>query len=353
MTKTKNVVSLFNGMSCARMAFNNTELDVKLSYSEVDKFANKLTQHLFPGDTPLGDVCLVDGHSLGKVDYLVGGSPCQSFSFSGKRNGMTTSDNEEILTLSRYLELKQEGFGFKGQSYLFWEYVRVLREVQVLNPSVKFLLENVVMSKKWEDVISNELGVSPVMINSSLLSAQNRKRLYWTNINGGVIEQPKDKEIFLKHILQDNPKEGLLSEGRSRWLCSDKGVQCLNKAYTSIKTENQKSACITARAEGSWNSTYVLSNASVEDSYHTDNFNTLMESEYKHGGLLPTEDGLYYRKLTVRECMRLQTIPEDIIDKMLDVDEKGKRLISDSQLYKMCGNSWTVDVISHIIGCGL
>ena len=123
----KKVISLFNGMSCARMA---TEIlygedNVEIFYSEVDKHANKATQLLFPQDTPIGDVREVDGTQYHNVDMLVGGSPCQSFSFAGKRNGMTTKTNEEILTLERYLELKEQHFEFDGQSYLFWEYVQI------------------------------------------------------------------------------------------------------------------------------------------------------------------------------------------------------------------------------------
>ena len=95
---------------------------------------------------------------------------------------MSTSTNEKVLTLDRYLELKRAGFEFEGQSYLFWEYVRILAEVREANPDVFFLLENVEMGKRWECVINEALGVRGVHINSALVSAQTRKRIYWTNI---------------------------------------------------------------------------------------------------------------------------------------------------------------------------
>jgi len=142
---------------------------------------------------------------------MMGGSPCQSFSFAGKRKGMSTKDNIEILSLDQYLELKQNNFEFEGQSYLFWEYVRMLNEVK---PKY-FLLENVMMEERWEKVITKTIGVHPLDMNSSLVSAQNRRRLYWTNIGlkpqglfgdlEQTIGQPKDIGIMLKDILQDNP----------------------------------------------------------------------------------------------------------------------------------------------------
>lgn len=123
---------------------------------------------------------------------------CQSFSFAGKQAGMSTVDEQEVLSLEHYLQLKEKNYEFEGQSYLFWEYVRLLKE---LKPKY-FLLENVRMDKKWEAIITNALGVEPVMINSALVSAQNRKRLYWTDIP--FVKQPEDQGILLKHIVHEN-----------------------------------------------------------------------------------------------------------------------------------------------------
>ena len=113
---------------------------------------------------------------------------------------MATKENEKILTLERYLELKEQGFEFEGQSYLFWEYMRILTELRKLNPNIKFLLENVKMKKEWEQVLTEAIGVPGVHINSALVSAQNRKRIYWTNIEG--IQQPEDRGLLLRDVLQ-------------------------------------------------------------------------------------------------------------------------------------------------------
>ena len=208
------VLSLFDGMSCGQIALKELGAHVERYYaSEVDKFAIAQTQLNFPETVQLGDVRNIDARKLGHVDLLLGGSPCQSFSFAGKRVGMSTKQNEEIYTLDRYLELKQAGFEFEGQSYLFWEYIRILHELRETNPNVFFLLENVEMGKKWEKVLSEAIGLQGVHINSALVSAQIRKRIYWTNIRiaqttGGDwitdIPQPEDKGILLRDILEDD-----------------------------------------------------------------------------------------------------------------------------------------------------
>jgi DNA-cytosine methyltransferase len=203
------VLSLFDGMSCGQQALERAGLPITEYYaSEIDKHAIAVTMHNYPNTIQLGSVVNVDGYALPPIDLLIGGSPCQSFSFAGKRKGMATKCETEILTLEHYLELKAEGYEFEGQSYLFWEYMRLLHEVK---PKY-FLLENVEMGEKWERVLSKAIGVNGVHINSALVSAQNRKRIYWTNIGhvpGGLfgdlvctIKQPKDKGIMLKDILE-------------------------------------------------------------------------------------------------------------------------------------------------------
>jgi DNA (cytosine-5)-methyltransferase 1 len=204
-----NVLSLFDGMSCGQQALERNGIKVDNYFaSEIDKYAITVTMANYPNTKQIGSVVDVDGYSLPKIDLLIGGSPCQSFSFAGKRKGMSTKDEQEILTLDHYLQLKNEGFEFEGQSYLFWEYMRLLNECK---PKY-FLLENVMMGEKWEKVLSKAIGVNGIHINSSLVSAQNRKRIYWTNIGlepsglfadlQSIIKQPKDKEILLKDILQ-------------------------------------------------------------------------------------------------------------------------------------------------------
>ena len=142
-----NVLSLFDGMSCGQQALERAGIKVNNYFaSEIDKYAIQVTMANYPNTKQLGSVVNVDGYSLPKIDILIGGSPCQSFSFAGKRKGMSTKDEQEILTLDHYLELKAEGFEFEGQSYLFWEYMRLLNEVK---PKY-FLLENVMMGERWE-----------------------------------------------------------------------------------------------------------------------------------------------------------------------------------------------------------
>lgn len=210
-----NVLSLFDGMSCGQIALKELGIKIDTYYaSEVDKFAIAQTQLNFPDTIQLGDVRNIDARKLGRIDLLIGGSPCQSFSFAGKRAGMSTKQSEEIYTLERYLELKRAGFEFEGESYLFWEYMRVLEEIRETNPDVLFLLENVEMGKKWEGVLNEAIGLSGVHINSSLVSAQNRRRIYWTNIKtrkeglfGDVftdIPQPSDKGLLLHDIIEKN-----------------------------------------------------------------------------------------------------------------------------------------------------
>jgi len=195
-----NVLSLFDGMSCAQIALNRAGIKYDNYYvSEVDKHSIKVTQHNYPNTIQLGDITQINGSDLPTITLMCGGSPCQNLSFAGKMKGMSTKEDIEILTLEQYLDLKRNGFNFQGQSYLFWEYVRLLKEVK---PKY-FLLENVKMLKKWENIISNVLGLEPIEINSTLVSAQNRRRLYWTNIPN--INQPIDKGITLKDIIVDYP----------------------------------------------------------------------------------------------------------------------------------------------------
>lgn len=309
-----NVLSLFDGMSCGQQALERAGIKVdKYFASEIDKYAMQVTMANYPNTIQLGSVVNVDGYSLPKIDILIGGSPCQSFSFAGKRKGMSTKDEQEILTLDHYLELKAEGFEFEGQSYLFWEYMRLLNEVK---PKY-FLLENVMMGERWEKVLSKAIEVKPIMINSSLVSAQNRQRLYWTNIGlepqglfgdlDTIIQQPKNKSILLKDILE--PKVD------SKYYLSDKMILWLDKHALKRDVDvkkldgNQKSSCLTATAQAKKNlsTDYII-------------------------------DKTKLRCLMPIECERLQTVADNYTNH-----------VSDSQRYRMLGNGWTVDVIVHIL----
>ena len=200
------VISLFDGVSCTRQALDNLGIPVKYFASEVDSKAIEITQSNFPDVTQIGDVKHVSGYnsiySHHGIDLLVGGSPCQDLSFAGHQAGL------------------KEG----TRSSLFFEYVRILREVQVHSPNVVFILENVKMSKKNQNIISQELGVEPVEINASLVSAQSRRRLFWCN---RPIRQPQDSGTVLNNILED----GFVSD-RNKSFCIDANYwNCL--LYTS------------------------------------------------------------------------------------------------------------------------
>lgn len=265
------VLSLFDGMSCGQQALERAGIDVDTYYaSEIDKYAIQVTMANYPNTIQLGSVVDINALELPKIELCIGGSPCQSFSFAGKRKGMSTKDEQEILTLDHYLKLKSEGYEFEGQSYLFWEYMRILEELRVKNPNVLFLLENVEMGAKWEKVLSNAIGVRGIHINSALVSAQNRKRIYWINWGmkpmglfgdmESIIEQPKDRGILLKDILQDNPN--------AKYFISNKMKEHLNsRDSVKIKNGEDKSGAITTNGEGKQgnNSTFVCE--SVHEKY--------------------------------------------------------------------------------------
>ena len=250
---------------------------------------------------------------------------------------MVTTDNVEITDLEQYMYLKKNGFKFEGQSYLFWEYVRILTEIRLMNPDVKFLLENVKMAKKWEEVITGALGVEPILINSNLVSAQNRKRLYWTNIEGVTV--PEDRGILLKNILEDGVDEkyylnaaviNKLVQHRERHKELGHGFgahkilvpEATKKGYAELSPgecfdfENPKSKTRRGRKMIEKSNSLMSQNMSFMN----------YTSDYR------------IRRLTPTECSRLQTIPNWY-----------KWECSDTQQYRMLGNGWTVEVIKHIL----
>jgi len=298
-----NILSLFDGMSCGQLALNRANVHYDKYYaSEIEKNSIKVTQHNFPNTIQLGDVSKVNGKDLDKIDLIMGGSPCQSFSFAGKMKGMATKDEKEILSLESYLSLKEAGFEFEGQSYLFWEYVRLLKET---NPTY-FLLENVMMKDYWKKVISDTLGVEPIMINSNLVSAQDRKRLYWTNIPN--VGQPDDIGLYLRDIMEESVADKYnITE---RFYKKKEGTLSYSKSRGNIRPPDRKSKTLTTSGHGISNS--GSTNIKLSDDY--------------------------LRIPTPLECERLQTVPDNYTNVGL----------LDSHRYKMLGNGWTVNVISHI-----
>lgn len=201
MAEGINVLSLFDGISCGQLALQRAEIKVNQYFaSEIAKHAIKVTMANFPNTIQLGSITEIKNidWSQTKIDLVIGGSPCQGFSFAGKQLNFDDP-----------------------RSKLFFEYVRILNEIKLVNPDVKFFLENVKMKKDYQDVISKVLGVEPIEVNSNLVSAQNRKRLYWSNING--FEIPEDKGILLKDIVVETEIKGLSEAKISRVLETHRG----------------------------------------------------------------------------------------------------------------------------------
>lgn len=285
------VLSLFDGMSCGQIALNRAGVSYKKYYaSEINKHAIKVTQYNYPNTIQLGDITQIKGVDLPQVDLIIGGSPCQGFSFSGKQLNFDDP-----------------------RSKLFFEFVRLINECK---PKY-WLLENVVMKKEFEQVITEYLRAKPIKINSALVSAQNRERLYWANF---PIEQPRDKGIRLVDIL-DNAE--MIEPGAIRGRkVKDKGkredrnkkikyIQCLEVRATN----RDKSNCLTTVAK--------------------DNVLTTMPTG-RHTGAF--KNNLPFRYYTRKEYCRLQTVPENYF----------ADLVPETQIRKMLGNGWTVDVIAHI-----
>lgn len=358
-----NVLSVFDGISAGRLALQRAGVEVNKYYrSEIDKYASQVAMHHFPSDAQLGDVTKWREWDLdwSSIDLFIGGSPCQGFSFAGKQAGTQAMINGEIVIVStrnQYLELKDrkengEEIHFLSESYLFWEYVLILDHIKQHNPNVKFLLENVKMKKELLQMISEALGVKDVVINSSLLSAQNRHRHYWANWE---ITQPEDKGISLRDILEDTvPAEfnlsseaidymGRLRNGKPRW------------EYHKNPTEG-KAACLTANMyKGVPYGVLQLKNESATKSGKAytltasqGNCVAWNSCERKQRTMVPVcesdsvepnvYNGVLYRKLTPTECARLQTFPDGWCESV----------VSKTQAYKAYGNSWTIDVIAHI-----
>ncbi len=391
------VLSLFDGMSCGQLALQKLGIKVKQYYAaEIDKHAIQVTQHNFPNTIQLGDVTKVFAKDLPKIDLIIGGSPCQGFSFAGKQLAFDDP-----------------------RSKLFFEFVRLKNEC---NPTY-FMLENVKMKKEFELIISKYMGVAPIEINSALLSAQNRVRLYWTNIANEpfglfvdmqcTIPQPKDKGILLRDILE--------SDVPDKYYLTDKAIDRLNKAQLigiKAKVDPEKSGTITIKNQSGQlaidNSTTLIvasrgrnpenpksRESGLETEQHLeprfdgktncitsvqkDNLVMQLNPSTESGGVQPYQQNRVYdidgispalmaqmscgthailekspclhgfehgtngqlnkqlakggliRRLTETECERLQTVPDGYTG-----------IVSSTQRYRMLGNGWTVDVIAYI-----
>lgn len=277
-----NVLSLFDGMSCGQIALNKLGIKYDNYFaSEIDKYAIQVTQNNYPNTKQIGSVTEVKGEDLPKIDLLIGGSPCQGFSTAGKQLNFEDP-----------------------RSKLFFEYVRLLKE---LKPKY-FLLENVGMKKEWEEVITKLLSVEPIEINSKLVSAGLRKRIYWTNIPG--VKKPKDKGVLLNDILDE--------------------------AFS----EKEKSYCIDANYGKGSNLKRYLHRGSRQIVFTDVDFMKSITSnkpKEEDCNKLGKDNRDKWRFLTPNECERIQTVP---IDYTIGVPKFWR--------YHMLGNGWTVDVIAHI-----
>ena len=313
-----NVLSCFDGMSCGRIALDKLGIQVDNYYaSEVDKYAIQIAKKNYPDTHHVGDVTKVKGSDIPvEIDLLMGGSPCQGFSFAGKNLNFDDP-----------------------RSKLFFEFVRLLKE---LKPKY-FLLENVRMKQESQDVISEYLGVQPIVINSNLVSAQNRHRLYWTNIP--VESLPEDKGIMLKDILLDDAQEPMLSNIYGRFGEKKPRVH-FDKSVTIVTAGGGghiPSLIHTPKALDYMNREVKGGRTHWDFKHHhdiqDDKSSCITANLYKGVPYNVLVDAKCVRKLHPVECERLQTVPEGYTEG-----------VSNTQRYRMLGNGWTVDVISHIFG---
>lgn len=290
------VLSLFNGISGCHLALDKVGIQVdQVYYSEIDKYANQVTQHHYPNDIALGDVTKwqewdIDWTEIGLVGA---GFPCQAWSVAGKQLG----DKDE-------------------RGMLFWTTLEIIAHVLKHNQKAKFLMENVKMKKDFEQYITHHteqaLGhVEKTLINSALVSAQNRQRYYWTNFE---VTQPDDKGILLKDVLD--------GEINPEFYYSENSI-----AYMERGNEKWMQA-------GSRRADRYTQRSSDPKSF------TLTANMYKGVPYNYFECANGFRKLTPLECERLQTVPDNFTS-----------MLSNTQRYKCLGNGWTIDVIAHIFEC--
>ena len=392
------VLSLFDGMSCGRIALDQLGIPVEKYYaSEIDKYAMQVSAANYPDIEQVGDICNLDPKDYKDVDLILAGSPCQGFSFAGKQLAFDDP-----------------------RSALFFEFIRLLKEIK---PKY-FLLENVRMKKEFLQVISQQVsecypeipfGIEPIFINSSLLSAQSRQRYYWTNIPG--IKQPVDRGIVLRDILEDNfdserdkahcidanyykgasveqykkkhrrqlvnkPKQVGVAvdinghdvlkrvyspEGKSPTVNTCQGGNREPKVVTGgafrgraydedgkrkdkdgNSVAKQTKQMLELRKDNKSNAITTVGKDSVVVEKLPDKSQTIKSQYYKssranferqgtfHATGVQQED-LTWRKLTPLECERLQTVPDNYTNH-----------VSNTRRYAMLGNGWTVEVIKHI-----
>lgn len=276
-----NVLSLFDGMSCGMIALNRAGVKVNKYYAaEVDKDAISISKKNYPKIIQIGDVKEVHPIALNSfLHLLIGGSPCQGFSFAGKQLNFNDP-----------------------RSALFFEYVRILNEIREYNPNVKFLLENVVMKKEHQDIISGYLGVQPIKIDSALHSACHRRRLYWTNISQNEIP---NKNVIVSDIITElNAPEKYTVSGK--WAEYFDRQLAIRIKKSLIQVDKDKAICLTARMYANWSGNFVRIGDKI-------------------------------RRYTPIECERIMGIPDNYSE-----------CVSDVKRYRAIGNAWQVDTITYL-----
>ena len=385
--KPMNVLSLFDGMSCGQIALNRAKIPYGRYYAaEIDKHAIIVTQANYPKTVQLGDVTKwkewdIDWSSIGLV---MAGSPCQGFSFAGKQLAFDDP-----------------------RSALFFTFVEIWQHVKKNNPDANYLLENVKMAQEHELVISRYMGVHPIEINSALVSAQNRQRLYWTSIANQpyglfgdmacTIPQPEDKGLLLRDVLEEDVDEKyLLSDKMLNYF--DKRAKNFNQGKVNLREENGKASCLTssmascdisdnfvlsgtwrthhdgkgfreiksgkaatiparAREDGSGQNVVAIPEATKKGYAEIkpgECFDaTFPESKTRRGRLMEDKSNCLtatkYDFMHYDTNYRIRRLTPVECERLQTVDDNYTAHVSDTQRYKMLGNGWTVDVIVHIL----
>jgi DNA-cytosine methyltransferase len=346
-----NVLSLFDGMSCGQIALNRIGIKPTNYYaSELDKYAITVTQANYPDTVQLGDVTKWREWDIdwASINLLIGGSPCQGFSFAGKQLAFDDP-----------------------RSKLFFVYVDILNHIRSVNPDVKFLLENVKMKKEYLAIISEQLGVEPVFINSALVSAQNRQRYYWANWE---FELPEDKRITWGDIREHGVEDFYYTEKGLQWLArhSQRKNKSLDvwgdqekaqmveashfKNYSSqrffgvcdLPNNSESIASMRGRRIDPLTMKRADSRIDIQPVQHIefryDGKSNCLSTVTKDNVVVPFTlpnripvNQFFFRYITPIECERLQSVPDNYTNH-----------VSNTQRYKMLGNGWTVDVVAHI-----
>jgi site-specific DNA-cytosine methylase len=351
-----NVLSLFDGKSSGMTACEIAGINVDNYYAaEINKYAVQVSDAMYPNIIRLGDVTRWREWDVewDSIDLLVGGSPCQGFSFAGKQLAFDDP-----------------------RSFLFFVFRDILNHIKKFNPKVKYMLENVKMKAEFMDIITTEIEADSIMINSALVSAQNRQRNYWSNI---PIDEPLDRGITWGDVRESGVNEFYYTEKGMQWLArsSQKRSKTLN-----VWGEDEKAQMVEASHYKNYSNqrffgvcdlpsdqdvvTSMRGRRINPDTLSRDDYNKAIKPEqyveFRYDGksnclstvtkdnivvpfTLPNRiplDMFFFRYITPRECFRLQTVPEHLIDKILNSG------VSNSQLYKIAGNGWTDEVIAHI-----